>query len=281
MRHITAVALSRLTKSVLIGILATPLAGYAIVLSTDFQDYQAADTDDLTYGLVTTFPSTGDIGGFYKLKSGQQWVGQNPDATKGNTSSQVLGGGDQTVNSNAGDFYFPDYEYLDGMTVKFDFYNSRDGTNENDSVRVSMLNIDEDPEPSFEIRNDREGSIFIGGVKQTAVTNFGANTWQSFTFSFARGSGGLYDMAWELQNLDAVETSVSGTVLDLDLDEDFNAGFTNGLRVDFFDQNDGTNHKAYADNLLVTVVPEPSAAALLIGVASLGLVFRRRSVRRA
>ncbi|CAA6690523.1 MULTISPECIES: PEP-CTERM sorting domain-containing protein [unclassified Lentimonas] len=278
MRHITAVVLSRLTKSVLIGILATPLAGYAIVLSTDFEAYQSVDTDDLTNGLVTTFPrGDDDIGDGYTLVSGQQWVGQNP-LFSGNTSSKVLGGGDQTDDSNSGDFDFVESGNLNGMTVKFDFFNSSVGSNDNDSVRVALLNSNF--APSFEIRNDRGGTININGVEQTG-TNFGDDTWQNFTFSFARDSGdGLYDIAWEVQNL-VTAASISGTLTDQSLDAAFANGLVNGLRVDFFDQNDGTNHKAYADNLLVTVVPEPSAAALLIGVASLGLVFRRRSVRRA
>lgn len=144
-----------------------------------------------------------------------------------------------------------------------------------------------------------------GGIQQSFLTNeTTADTFGSYTVSFDYGKrantlnadftyefslinvtdGGVLGTASLVHNNDAVTADTyavlgsDSVTINYDRSIAAYAGDTIALRYEFINTGtQGFSNTAWIDNIsVVAAIPEPSSAALLIGLASIGLVARRR-----
>jgi fibronectin type 3 domain-containing protein len=224
-----------------------------VVLQTDFEAYTPGGVADWNpTGLVNVFPLGGDVAEGYYLGNGSQAVEVNPEAN-GNTSAQVLRGGDSNDNINRFSMTYVDGSVLiDEMTLSYDFYNGS-GTHGDDGVRVALQNFDNTAD-GFWIRNDRDGLIRINGIDITGQSNAGTNVWQRFSgvFTLTEGETTRFDFAWTLTDLETTSVIASGTQTNQNL---FGIPVSAGLAFQVADAVDGVNFQGYLDNISVDAIP--------------------------
>lgn len=240
--------------------------GATTVLETGFEGYVQTNTSAAIDGLVDAFPS-GDTGDSFTAGAGVQWVGANPDTT-GNSSTQVLAGGDQSDNFNQGIVLFDGgSQSVNGLNISFDFYNAGSNGNANEGVRVAFRNSANDASGFF-IRNDRDGTCKINGTDDP-TPNAGQDTWQHFSGTFVESTPGVvgsYDFTYVLTNLETGVEITSG-ILASQAPGAFADGYSAGLFLEIADPNDPVGFTGMVDNvsvvLLTDVLPPASLDASL------------------
>ena len=239
-------------------------------VATVFSD----DYEDETPGNPPTLGGS-NVGDSYGTILNDLSVSGNPESN-GNTSNQVLMGAGGTLSANNVPALFDGgAQWIDGMTVQYDFYSSSAGGNGNDGVRVALVG-DADSNRDVFIRNDRDGQIRLDGTDLGDV-NYGADTWQQFVGVFtALATPGEFDLAWRITNLETSD-SISGNQTVVVDGSNFTDYRARGILLEVFEGNAGANsYTGYFDNVLVTaVVPEPSTIALG-GLGLLSLLAARR-----
>ena len=186
----------------------------------------------------------------------------NPDPT-GNVSANVL----QLHHKGAMDGNLSTGILFDGATLSTDFYISSDvATN-----KITMKFRRADGTGPLNLNLKQNGDVTGGSsVGALAITHYGADVWQSATWSFAyTGASNLWDVELSFTNLATGDTT-SDTFNNLALAVTTSDVF---IEVTPRGQDSGT---MFVDNIQVSSpVPEPTTALLLtLGLAGLGI--RRR-----
>ena len=185
----------------------------------------------------------------------------NPDPT-GNVSANVL----QLHHKGAMDGNLSTGILFDGATLSTDFYISSD----NASNKITIKFRRADGTGPFNLNLKQNGDVTGGSsVGALGITHYGADVWQSATWSFAyTGTSNLWDVDLSFTNL-ATSDTTSNTFNNLALAVTASDVFT---EVTPKGQGGGS---VYVDN--IQVVPEPTTGLLLtLGLAGLGM---RRRVR--
>lgn len=234
-------------------------ASAAIVLFDDFEDD--------TIGSGPPAIGGSNVGGGYTVNSGTIPVVANPE-TLGNTSSQVIQAGGNTVDFNRlfAAFYGGNM-LINGMTISYDFYHANAGVNNNDSIRVGVSydGLDND----LLIRTDPDGGFVLDGNDQAPTTDFGVGVWQKFTGTYTETGVNTYDLTWSITNL---ETSASINGVQAVATTSAEAV---GLLFLLVDPSNGDDYLGYVDNVSVDAIPEPATLGL-VGLLGGGLLFIRR-----
>ena len=202
-------------------------------------------------------------------------VAANPDPT-GNVSANVL----QLHHKGAMDGNLSTEILFDGATLSTDFYIGSDNANN----KITMKFRTAAGTGPFNLNLKQNGDVTGGSsVGALGITHYGADVWQSATWSFAyTGTSNLWDVDLSFTNL-ATSDITSNTFNNLALAVTTSDVFT---EVTPRGQAGGS---MYVDNIQVAsgeegsggAVPEPSTGLLLgIGLAGLGMRRRAEVARR-
>ena len=237
-----------------VALLATPTQA-ATVFSDDFED-------DTVGGNPVINTSAGNIGSIWDNEvSPGVTVVANPFPT-GNASATVLQlhhKGEMDGNLSTGILF-------DGATLSTDFYISSDAATNKITIKFRTA-AGTGP---FNLNLKQNGEVTGGAaVGILAITHYGADVWQSATWSFAyTGASNLWDVELSFTNLATGDTT-SDTFNNLALAVTTSDVFT---EVTPRGQDGGT---MCVDNIQVSAVPEPTTA-LLLTLGVLGMAARRR-----
>ena len=162
---------------------------------------------------------------------------------------------------------------FDGATLSTDFYIGLDATSNKITIKFRRA----DGTGPFNLNLKRNGDVTGGlSVGILGITHYGADVWQSATWSFAyTGTSNLWDVDMSFTNLDTSATK-SETFNNLPLAVTASDVFT---EVTPRGQDSGT---MFVDNIQVSSpVPEPTTALLLtLGLAGLATFSREFSTCR-
>ena len=246
-----------------VALLATPIQATTIVFFDTFES-------DTLGGNPAIDLTSGDVGSSWdnEASPGVTMVA-NPDPT-GNVSANVL----QLHHKGAMDGNLSTGILYDGATLSTDFYISSDvATNKitmkfRTAAGTGPLNL------NLKQNGDVTGGSSVGAL---AITHYGADVWQSATWSFAyTGTSNFWDVDVAFTNLVTSDTT-SNTFNNLALALTTSDVFT---EVTPRGQSGGS---MYVDNIQVSSVTEgsgggavPEPAAILLALLGLALLPRRR-----
>ena len=241
--------------------MATPTQAATIVFLDDFES-------DTLGGDPAIDLSNGDVGLSWNNEvSPGVTVVVNPNTT-GNASAQVL----QLHNKGEMDGNLSTGILFDGATLSTDFYISSDAATNKITIKFRTA-AGTGP---FNLNLKQNGEVTGGAaVGILAITHYGADVWQSATWSFAyNGTSNLWDVELSFTNL-ATNDTTSDTFTDLALAVTASDIFT---EITPKGQAPGS---MYVDNIQVVIaggtpIPEPNTA-LLLGLGLVGLAMKRRS----
>ncbi len=245
-----------------VALLATPIQATTIVFFDTFES-------DTLGGNPAIDLTSGDVGSSWdnEASPGVTMVA-NPDPT-GNVSANVL----QLHHKGAMDGNLSTGILYDGATLSTDFYISSDvATN-----KITMKFRRADGTGPLNLNLKQNGDVTGGSsVGALAITHYGADVWQSATWSFAyTGTGNFWDVDLAITNL--VTSDINSNTFNLEL-----TGLTTSDVFTEVTPRGQSWGSMYVDNIRVTsgeegsggAVPEP--AAILLALLGLALLPRRR-----
>ena len=235
-----------------------PLSAFDIPFSTDFE----SDTIGSEPAGFADLKDTGFAGNSLNVAAQESVFADGPgSASVGGPGSQSLHWLDtNTTDSN------PDIIVFDlptGITqdvvIRFDFVNIS-----GDNLRLQLL--DDTGTRGIRLDLDNGGQIKNNGSGDTLEFT-STNKWHALEIT-TNLANNTYDLFMERDERNATLTFT---------DLPFNNTISNIGRWEFVDLSGSSKtSEYYIDNLSVTVIPEPSAYALVFGALSLGVVLLRR-----
>jgi hypothetical protein len=234
-----------------------PLSAFDIPFSTDFE----SDTIGSEPAGFAELKDTVFAGNSLNVAAQESVFADGPgSASVGGLGSQSLHWLDtNTTDSN------PDIIVFDlntGITqdvvIRFDFVNIT-GSN----LRFQLL--DDTGRRGIRLDLDNGGNIKNNGTGDT-LESTSTNKWHALEIT-TNLANNTYDLFMERDDRGATKTFT---------DLPFNNTISNIATWEFVDLQTGSASEYYIDNLSVTVIPEPSAYALMFGALSLGVVLLRR-----
>ena len=235
------------------------------VFLDDFEDDTPLDSTNTGLDIRADVDGAGedvaDVGYQYSSPFGEYQIRANPE-TNGNSSSHVLfmnqiGSGTQDAQYINGLFgaSYP----LDGMEIRFDFYNtnlSGDNLYSEDAVRFYLVG-ENNASVECAIVLKRNGGFSIDGTTITGAAPV-TNAWHRFAGTFnASATPGEYDLEWTLENLETASSASGTTPVDLN-DGNWGANaldpsMANGIRLYVHDKKNSESYMAYFDNVSVSL----------------------------
>ncbi|MGB0372645.1 MAG: glycosyl hydrolase family 28-related protein [Opitutales bacterium] len=231
-----------------------------LVFFDDFEDDFPLYTTNSGLGIRTDVEEGGldkpDLGASYSNPVGEYEIRNNPESA-GNVSEQVLflnQIGDGTPDNHYVNALFSEPTLVDGLEVKFDFYNTQlsdSDLHSGDAVRLYLVGSDNNSIES-EIRLHRNGDFKI------EESNAGAtpvqNAWQRFTGYFrARDASGSYDLHWTLSNLETGDVARGTQIVNLADGEwaanALDTGIAYGIQIHVYDRKNRESYLAFVDNV--------------------------------
>ena len=239
-----------------------PLSAFDIPSSTDFE----SDTIGQQPAGFADLKDTGFAGNSLNVAAQESVFADGPgSASVGGPGSQSLHWLDTNTTDSNPDIIVFDYASGSGITqdvvIRFDFVNIS-GNN----LRLQLL--DDTGTRGIRLDLDNGGNIKNNGTGDTLeFTGTGLTKWHAIEITNNLANNN-YDLFMERDERNATLTFT---------DLPFNNAISNIGRWEFVDLSGSSNtSEYYIDNLSVTVIPEPSAYALVFGALSLGVVLLRR-----